>query len=82
MFRSAILVILGTSITAFVSFFVVVSYGLFPRGEYTTHRVSVLWARMLLWITSVEVEVVGQGNVLRGRPHEPAGCRRQLLIRT
>lgn len=68
MFRSAILVILGTSITAFVSFFVVVSYGLFPRGEYTTHRVSVLWARMLLWITSVKVEVIGQQNVLRGRP--------------
>lgn len=36
MFRSEILVILGTSITAFVSFLVVVSYGLFPRGEYTT----------------------------------------------
>jgi 1-acyl-sn-glycerol-3-phosphate acyltransferase len=68
MFRSAILVILGTSITAFVSSFIVVSYRLFPRGEYTTHRVSVLWARMLLWMSSVKVEVVGQDNVLRGRP--------------
>jgi 1-acyl-sn-glycerol-3-phosphate acyltransferase len=66
MFRSAILVLLGTSITAFVSFFVVVSYRLFPRGEYTTHRVSVLWAKILLRITSVRVTVEGRENILRG----------------
>jgi 1-acyl-sn-glycerol-3-phosphate acyltransferase len=54
MFRSAILVILGTSITAFISFFVVVSYRLFPRGEYTTHRVSVLWAQIMLRLSSVK----------------------------
>lgn len=68
MFRSAILVMLGTSITAFVSFFVVVSYRLFPRGEYTTHRVSVLWAQILLRLTSVRVTVEGRENILRGRP--------------
>lgn len=67
MFRSAILVILGTSITAFVSLFVVVSSRLFPRGEYTAHRVSVLWARILLWISSVRVTVEGQDNILKGR---------------
>jgi 1-acyl-sn-glycerol-3-phosphate acyltransferase len=66
MFRSAILVLLGTLITAFVSFFVVVSYRLFPRGEYTTHRVSVLWAKILLRITSVRVTVEGRENILRG----------------
>ena len=38
MFRSAILVIWGHRITAFVSFFVVVSYPCFPRGEYTIHQ--------------------------------------------
>ncbi len=68
MFRSAILVILGTAITAFTSLFVVVTFPLFPRGEYTTHRVAVLWANILLWISSVKVEVVGQENVLRGKP--------------
>lgn len=67
MFRSAILVLLGTSITAFISFFVVVSYRLFPRGEYTTHRVSVLWAKMMLRISSVRVTVEGRENILRGR---------------
>ena len=65
MFRSAILVLLGTSITAFVSFFVVVSYRLFPRGEFTTHRVSVLWAKILLRISSVRVTVEGRENILR-----------------
>jgi hypothetical protein len=35
MFRLAILVILGTAITAFVFFFIFVSFPLFPRGEYT-----------------------------------------------
>lgn len=67
MFRSAILVILGTSITAFISFFVVVSYRLFPRGEYTTHRVSVLWAKIMLRISSVRVTVEGREHILRGR---------------
>ncbi|HQM91655.1 MAG TPA: lysophospholipid acyltransferase family protein [Syntrophales bacterium] len=68
MFRSAILVILGTSITAFISFFVVVSYRLFPRGEYTTHRVSVLWAQIMLRLSSVKVTVEGRENILKGRP--------------
>lgn len=67
MFRSAILVILGTSITAFISFFVVVSYRLFPRGEYTTHRVSVLWAQIMLRLSSVKVTVEGRENILKGR---------------
>lgn len=68
MLRSAILVILGTAITAFTSLFVVVTFPLFPRREYTTYRVAVLWANILLWISSVKVEVVGKENVLKGKP--------------
>lgn len=67
MFRSAILVTLGAAITAFVSFFIVVSYSVLPRGERTVHRIAVLWARILLWMSSVKTEVVGSENILRGR---------------
>jgi 1-acyl-sn-glycerol-3-phosphate acyltransferase len=67
MFRSAILVTLGAAITAFVSFFIVVSYPVLPRGERTVHKLAVLWARILLWLSSVKTEVVGRENVLHGR---------------
>ncbi len=67
MFRSAILITLGAAITAFVSFFIVVSYPVLPRGERTVHRLAILWARILLWISSVKTEVVGRENILHGR---------------
>jgi 1-acyl-sn-glycerol-3-phosphate acyltransferase len=67
MFRSAILITLGVAITAFVSFFIVVSYPVLPRGERTVHRLATLWARILLWISSVSTEVVGRENILHGR---------------
>jgi len=67
MFRSAILVIAGVAVTAFISFFIVVSYPLFSRGERTVHRIAILWARILLWLSSVKTEVVGRENILRGR---------------
>ena len=67
MFRSAILITLGAAITAFVSFFIVVSYPVLPRGERTVHKLAILWARILLWISSVETEVVGRENILHGR---------------
>jgi 1-acyl-sn-glycerol-3-phosphate acyltransferase len=67
MFRSAILVIAGVAVTAFISFFIVVSYPVFPRGERTVHRIAILWARILLWLSSVKTEVVGRENILRGR---------------
>jgi 1-acyl-sn-glycerol-3-phosphate acyltransferase len=67
MFRSAILITMGAAITAFVSFFIVVSYPVLPRGERTVHRIATLWARILLWISSVNTEVVGRENILHGR---------------
>ncbi len=68
MFRSAILITLGAAITAFVSFFIVVSYPVLPRGERTVHRIANLWARILLWISSVQTEVIGRENILHDRP--------------
>ena len=67
MFRSAILITLGAAITAFVSLFIVVSYPVLPRGERTVHRIATLWAKILLWISSVNTEVVGRENILHGR---------------
>jgi 1-acyl-sn-glycerol-3-phosphate acyltransferase len=67
MFRSAILITLGAAITAFVSFFIVVSYPVLPRGERTVHKLAILWARILLWISSVKTEVVGRENILHDR---------------
>ncbi|HTZ39567.1 MAG TPA: lysophospholipid acyltransferase family protein [Syntrophales bacterium] len=68
MFRSAILITVGAAITAFVSFFIVVSYPVLPRGERTVHRIATLWARILLWISSVKTEVIGRENILQNRP--------------
>jgi 1-acyl-sn-glycerol-3-phosphate acyltransferase len=67
MFRSAILVIAGVAVTAFVSFFIVVSYPVLPRGERTVHKLAILWARILLWLSSVKTEVVGRENILHDR---------------
>jgi 1-acyl-sn-glycerol-3-phosphate acyltransferase len=67
MFRSAILVTLGVVFTGFVSAFIFFLYPLFPRGERTVHTVAVRWAKLMLRLAGVEVEVRGADNVLVGR---------------
>lgn len=67
MFRSAVLVALGVIVTGFVSAFVFLLYPLFPRGERTVYTVAVRWAKFMLWLAGVQVEVRGAENVLVGR---------------
>jgi 1-acyl-sn-glycerol-3-phosphate acyltransferase len=65
--RSALLVVIGVAITAFMS----VCALLFPMispGENKAHRIANLWARMLLKLTHIRVRVAGLENVLMNRP--------------
>jgi 1-acyl-sn-glycerol-3-phosphate acyltransferase len=67
MVRSAILVVIAVIVTAFMS----TCAFLFPiisPGENKVHKIANLWARMLLWLTSTRVEVIGRENVLMNRP--------------
>jgi 1-acyl-sn-glycerol-3-phosphate acyltransferase len=67
MIRSGLLVMLAVIITAFMSVCALV----FPRispGENKAHKVANLWAKMLLRLTSIRVNVIGRENVLMNRP--------------
>ncbi len=67
MIRSGLLVVLAVVITAFMSVCALV----FPRispGENKAHKIANMWAKMLLWITSIRVTVIGRENVLLDRP--------------
>ncbi|MFB3924609.1 MAG: lysophospholipid acyltransferase family protein [Syntrophales bacterium] len=68
MLRSAFLVAIGILVTGFISIFIVVMYPAFPRGEYTVHRLGIMWARFLLFIANVKVDVIGKENALIGKP--------------
>jgi 1-acyl-sn-glycerol-3-phosphate acyltransferase len=44
---------------------------LFPMispGENKAHKIANLWAKALLWLTHIRVEVIGRENVLLNRP--------------
>ena len=67
MVRSALLVMLAVAVTAFMS---VCAY-LFPLispGENKAHKIANLWAKMLLRLTGIRVNVIGRENVLMNRP--------------
>ena len=67
MIRSALMVIMGVIITAFVAGFVFIASPLFLMREITVCRVANLWARLLLFISNVRVEVIGKENVFNDR---------------
>jgi 1-acyl-sn-glycerol-3-phosphate acyltransferase len=67
MIRSALLVILGIAITAFMSFWGVI-FSVFPNPENKVHKIANLWAKILLLISNTKVEVIGKENILRGKP--------------
>ncbi|HOD35009.1 MAG TPA: lysophospholipid acyltransferase family protein [Syntrophales bacterium] len=67
MLRSALLVTIGTAVTAFFSVFCVVVYPLLPRREKSIFSIAQLWAMIMLFLTSVKVEVRGRENVSYGR---------------
>ena len=67
MIHSALLVTLGVAITAFMSFWSVV-FSVFPAADNKIHKVANLWAKILLLICNIKVKVIGEENLLRGKP--------------
>lgn len=67
MFHSTLLVTLGVAITAFISFWSVV-FSVFPAADNKIHKVASLWAKILLLICNTKVKVIGEKNLLRGKP--------------
>jgi 1-acyl-sn-glycerol-3-phosphate acyltransferase len=67
MIHSALLVTLGVAITAFMSFWSVV-FSVFPAADNKIHKVASLWAKILLLICDTKVKVIGEENLLRGKP--------------
>jgi len=67
MIHSALLVTLGVAVTAFMSFWSVV-FSIFPAADNKIHKVANLWAKILLFICDTKVKVIGEENLLRGKP--------------
>lgn len=67
MIRSALLVTLGVAMTAFFAFWAIV-FSFFKNAENNVHRVANIWGRLMLMLSSTKVEVIGDDNVLPGRP--------------
>ena len=67
MLRSFLMVIIAIAVTAFMSTCAFL-FPLISPGENKAHKVANLWARMLLWLTSTRVNVIGRENVLLGKP--------------
>lgn len=67
MVRSALLVMLAVAVTAFMSACAYL-FPLISPGENKAHKIANLWAKMLLKLTSIRVNVIGRENVLMNRP--------------
>jgi 1-acyl-sn-glycerol-3-phosphate acyltransferase len=67
MIRSALLVILAVAYTGFISACCVI-FPLLSPGENKIHKMANLWARTLLRLASIRVNVIGRENVLRDQP--------------
>ena len=67
MVRSALLVMLAVAVTAFMSTCAYL-FPLISPGENKAHKIANLWAKMLLRLTSIRVNVIGRENVLMNRP--------------
>jgi len=67
MIRSALLVTLGAAITAFLSFECMI-FSLFSNAANNIHKMAGLWAKILLFMCDIKVQIVGSENILRGKP--------------
>ncbi len=67
MVHSALLVTLGVIITVFMSFWSVV-FSFFPDADNKIHTVANLWAKILLLMCNTKVTVIGEENLLHGKP--------------
>jgi 1-acyl-sn-glycerol-3-phosphate acyltransferase len=68
MLRSAVLVLLAGLWTGLVSSFIILGYSFFPRGEYSVHVIAQRWAKGVLWLSGVKVEVTGTENIILDGP--------------
>lgn len=68
MLRSVLLLVLGTAWTAYMAANTVIFSYLSPN-ENQSHMVARLWAKILLHMTSVKVQVVGSENITAGQSH-------------
>ena len=66
MIHSALLLTLGFPITAFMFFWSMV-YSLFPDADNKIHAIANLWARILLFICNIKVEIIGAENFMLGK---------------
>lgn len=67
MFRTLVLVPIGVLITAYLSF-TALFMALVGGTENSIHKLARLWARIILFLSGVKVEVKGVENVLVDRP--------------
>jgi 1-acyl-sn-glycerol-3-phosphate acyltransferase len=67
MIRSALLVTLSAAITAFLSFECVI-FSFFSNAANNIHKTANLWAKILLFICDIKVQIIGRENILRGKP--------------
>ena len=67
MIRSALLLTIGITVTAFMSGCCIV-FAFISPGENKIHRVAALWAKILLFLTNTRVRVIGAENILLGKP--------------
>ncbi|HYA13883.1 MAG TPA: lysophospholipid acyltransferase family protein [Syntrophales bacterium] len=65
MIRAALFIIIGVAITAFMSACAVV-FAFITPDENIIHKVAHIWAKMLLVLTSIKVEIIGAENILKG----------------
>jgi 1-acyl-sn-glycerol-3-phosphate acyltransferase len=67
MIRSFLLLFVGVTITAALCFWAAV-FSLLGAGENRIHRLARLWARIILFLAHIPVEVFGHHNILQDSP--------------
>lgn len=65
--RSALIVATSVAVTAFFSFYALI-FALIGAKENSIHKIARIWAKILLRIANIKVEVQGKENVLPGKP--------------
>jgi 1-acyl-sn-glycerol-3-phosphate acyltransferase len=65
--RSSILVFIGLAWTAYMSINTLI-FSYITTEENNIHRLARIWAKYLLLLTSVRVQVIGSENIQQGRP--------------
>lgn len=65
--RSSIFLFIGLAWTAYMSVNTLI-FSYITSEENNIHRLARIWAKYLLLLTNVRVQVIGVDNVLRGRP--------------